>query len=99
MCTLDVLYLKRDLCRMPFIEGGVWYVLEDFNLVCSSTERISANGLHHKHMMFDCLEFSNFFSRMDLIDVCFLGRHFTLFQPNRRDASRLHMIMVSDVNA
>jgi hypothetical protein len=75
--------------------GDVWCVVGDFNAVLDPSERRGGVGLSSTRYDREMLEFADFVSSMDLIDLPLLGRRFTWFQPSGGAMSRLDRFLVT----
>jgi hypothetical protein len=76
--------------------GGVWCVVGDFNAVLHSDERRGINSQSSFDVSLETIEFNNFVSNMELMDLPVLGRKFTWCHPNGRSMSRIDRALVSE---
>lgn len=74
--------------------GTLWCVLGDFYSTCSSTERVGVGAASSFSEGADCLEFSNFISQMEVIDLSLLDLKFTWYRPNGETCIRIDRILI-----
>lgn len=65
--------------RRTLIDGNVLCILGNFNSTCSSSERIGGESSEHRVGDTLFVEFNNFISHMELLDLPILGWSFTWF--------------------
>ncbi|MCI08477.1 transposon TX1 putative protein, partial [Trifolium medium] len=68
----------------------------DFNAVLHREEMRGLNTLRNASLSSETIEFRNFLTNMDLIDLPVLGRKFTWVHPNGISMSRIDRVLVSN---
>jgi hypothetical protein len=76
--------------------GGAWCVLGDFNAILNSGERKGVNHLGSVSPSVELVEFNNFVTNMELVDLPILGRRFTWYHTNGISMSRIDRVLVSE---
>jgi hypothetical protein len=75
--------------------SGAWCILGDFNAVLNRGERKGQNHLDVVSSSIEMVEFGEFVSDMELVDLPLLGRRFTWYHPNGSTMSRIDRVLVS----
>ncbi|MCH84952.1 LINE-1 reverse transcriptase like, partial [Trifolium medium] len=78
--------------------GGAWCVIGDFNAVLHRDERRGINFQSPMDVSLESIEFNNFVSNMELLDLPVLGRKFTWFHPNGSSMSMIDRALVGNVD-
>jgi hypothetical protein len=75
--------------------SGAWCFLGDFNAVLNRGERKGLNQISVVHSSTEMVEFGEFVSDLELVDLPILGRRFTWYHPNGITMSRIDRVLVS----
>jgi hypothetical protein len=75
--------------------GDAWCVLGDFNAILHRDERRWLNQSSPSNLTTEIVEFSDFVTKMELLDLPVLGRKFTWFHSNGTSMSRIDRSFVS----
>lgn len=75
--------------------NGAWCFLGDFNAVLNRGERKGQNQLGSGPSSVEMVEFGEFVSELELVNLPVLGRRFTWYHPNGSTMSRIDRVLVS----
>jgi endonuclease/exonuclease/phosphatase family metal-dependent hydrolase len=73
---------------------GAWCVLGDFNAVLHRGERRGVNYIERVAPSVEVVEFGDFVSDLELVDLLILGRRFTWFHANGTTMSRIDRVLM-----